>query len=276
MAGTGASTLSGDATMTVTAEPIPIPPLGSNAKNQIAGGVWGTHQSFAHSALTVTQYTGAGPHNNALGSAALTATTTLATAGNAQYFTDADLTILFPAGEGSTPNEPVYFLVTGSWYDVETPDPSLNTNQALWQVISGFVTFWPRVPPGFVAICENVDPQDGTGIGTDLAIAIAPITVRILSGQLQTINRQDTPGVQLLANTPLISDALATQIDPLWLYNNNVSPGQLIYDVQFTKVIYGEAPQLITPFGFAASADATQVCLTDPGITRYPYGGPTR
>jgi hypothetical protein len=191
--------------------------------------------------------------------------------GSAQLQGTAVLNITAPVTQFSIPNELTYFLVTGAWYDVESPDPSANTNLPLYQIVSAFVTFYPRVPAGFTAQIQDLD--NGSGFGTNTAVALAPIGVRIMHGQLSTINRNDTPGIQLLSNSPFIQSELA-KIDPLWLFNNNLAPGQLVYDVKFTNVVYAEAGQLISNFGFTASTDNTQICITDPGIQRLIYGGP--
>lgn len=169
-----------------------------------------------------------------------------------------------------------YFLVSGNWYDVENPDPSGTSNQTLLQIVTGVVTFYPRVPPGFVAYIANLDLQTDPASSANTALAIAPIQARILSGQLQCINVADTPNINLLANTTPISTQLAT-IDllwPGWLEQNNVTAGELIYDVNFTHVVYGEAAQALTPFGFVAPTTSTPINLTDNNLTRLGYGGP--
>lgn len=169
--------------------------------------------------------------------------------------------------------ELVYFPVSGNWYDIENPDPSGSSNQPLFQIVTGFVTFYPRVPIGFVAYIANLDLQTDPASSADTALAIAPIQARALSGQLETINVGDTAGIQLLANTAPIATALAT-IDPNWLKKNNLTSGQLVYDVHFSSVIYAEAGQTITDFAFEAPTTNTAICLTDPNLVRLPYGGP--
>jgi hypothetical protein len=171
------------------------------------------------------------------------------------------------------PNELTYFPVSGTWYDVESPDTSGDTNQVLYQIISGYVTFYPRVPVGFAALIENLD--DGSGVGVDTSVSFAPVGVRIMHGRLSTINRDDTPGVQLLANSALVSKALLT-IDPEWLKENNLAAGQLVYDVRFSEVVFASAAGVVSNFAFVASVDGTEICLTDPGIARLSYGGPAR
>jgi hypothetical protein len=164
-----------------------------------------------------------------------------------------------------------FFPVSGNWNDVENPNPSGTSNQALFQIATGVVTFYPRVPAGFAAFITNL-----VNTGQNTAVSLAPIQARILSGELQTINIADTEGIQLLSNTSAVSSQLAT-IDtlwPSWLEQNSVTAGELIYDVAFTSVVYAEAAQFLTPFGFQAPVDATPVCLTDGNLTRLGYGGP--
>lgn len=166
------------------------------------------------------------------------------------------------------------FVVTGNYLDVENPNLSGTTNIPAQQPITGVVRFWPRVPTGFVAYVADLDLSGIGGTSGNTAVAFAPIQARILSGQLQTIDVGGTVGISLLANTAPISAALSAQIGADWLTANKLTVGQLVYDVQFDDVVYGEAPQIISNFGFAASTDDTAVSLTDPNLTRLPYLGP--
>lgn len=50
-----------------------------------------------------------------------------------------------------------FFEVVGSYYDVEAPLTSGTTNTPQLLVISGFVTFTPRVPPGTTVYVANLD-----------------------------------------------------------------------------------------------------------------------
>jgi hypothetical protein len=88
---------------------------------------------------------------------------------------------------------------------------------------------------------------------TNTALALAPITARILEGELQTINRVDTPQLQLVANTGVLGLA------------------SLIYDVSFTNVVYANAGQTLTNFAFTAPTSATTIDLADPALTRLAY-----
>lgn len=151
----------------------------------------------------------------------------------------------------TTPNELIYFTTTGHWYDIEAPSTSGNTNTPQFVVISAFVTFTPRLKPGTVVYVPNLDLGNDTSANT--GVAIAPITGRILQGELQTINREDTPDLQLLANSPILG------LD------------QLIYDVSFSNVVYASAGRTITNFAFTAPTDASTVDLTDPALQRLTY-----
>lgn len=156
--------------------------------------------------------------------------------------------------------ELTYFTTTGFFYDVEAPLTGGSTDQLQFLVISAFVTFTPRVPTGFTVQIADLDLGDGNTGSTSLAIA--PITARIMSGQLSTIDVTDIPGIQLLANSTPISDFLTAA---------EIQDGDLIYDVSFTHVTYAQAGQNLANFAFTAPTDATPVCITDPTLTRLPY-----
>ena len=154
----------------------------------------------------------------------------------------------------TTPVTLVYFTVNGVFVDVESADPAGSSSTLSYENISGFVTFYPRLPKGAVQFIANLTlPVSGSA---SAALAIAPVDGRIMSGQLCTINSADTVGVQLLASSSLFD------INPL------------IYDVKFTQVTYAAASQQISNFGFTAPYTATTVSITDPTLARIPYGGP--
>lgn len=287
---TGGVALTGDSALAIKAAPAPVvvtqtpgdwwfylwpgPGWGTPPKapkTTVTGGVTGSHASIGRAALTVSKYQGSGSGGHALGLSRLAITNGRSAVGHAALYGVSKLSIVAPVTPGSTPNELVYFPVSGTWYDVESPDLSGVTNHPLLQIISGYVTFYPRVPAGFTALIENLDT--GSGVGNNTAVSLAPIQCRIMHGQLSTINRPDTPGVQLLSNTALMQKALQT-IDAKWLKDNNLAPGLLVYDVKFSNVVFAAAPQTVSNFGFLASPDTTEICLTDPGVTRIPYGGP--
>ena len=169
-----------------------------------------------------------------------------------------------------------YFQVSGNYFDVENPDINSTSNATLFQIITGVVTFYPRVPQGFVAYIADLDLQTDPDSSADAALALAPIQARILSGQLQTVNRADTPNIYLLSNTSPLSSQLAdiNTLFPDWLNQNNLTPGQLIYDVKYTAVTYAEHTNPIGGFAFEAPTDSTPICLTDHELPRLTYGGP--
>ena len=101
---------------------------------------------------------------------------------------------------------------------------------------------------------SKVPPSTNTAeISANTSLAIAPVTARILNGELEVINQGDTPQVQLLANTPAIGLT------------------SLIYDVSFTNVVYADAARTISNFAFTAPTSATTIDLTDPALTRLAY-----
>jgi hypothetical protein len=168
-----------------------------------------------------------------------------------------------------TANALTYFTATGFFYDIESPIPSGSTNADQFNALTGgFVTFTPRVPTGFTVLVSNLDLGSGNSGSTSLSLP--PITGRIIStvvgsgtvGQLCAINKPSSAGIQLLANSTLISTYLTAQ---------NINGGQLIYDVSFSSVTFAGASQTIANFAFAAPTTNTTVCITDPGTTRLPY-----
>jgi hypothetical protein len=264
------------------------------------------------------------------------------------------------------PNTLTYFPVTGDYRNVADPVISGTTNVPDLEIIEGFVTFYPRLPVGFVAyiddfvLATNVNqvvtitlvnaaggtftltfgtqtttdiawnaPATGTGsvqsalaalsnIGAgnvavagsaggpytvtfqgalanqyltgiegdeanltgsnpavqtptttpgsaaasrDTAVAIPPRKGRIWNGTLSTIDITDTPGVELVANSP----ALALQ---------EAGFTSLIYDVQYSAVTYNKGPQTLKNFAFVAPVDSTSICITDPALSRLDYVGP--
>ena len=152
----------------------------------------------------------------------------------------------------SSPNSLTYFTVTGHWYAVEASDPAGSDNIPEINPIYAFVTFTARLRPGTVLNIGDYSRPDTT-TGTT-AIALAPVQGRILEGELQVIDRGNTPDIQLVANTPMLG-----------------LTKPLIYDVTFTKVTYAGANQSISNFAFTAPTDTTTIDLTDPALARLPY-----
>lgn len=96
----------------------------------------------------------------------------------------------------------------------------------------------------------------GPEIVADTAIALAAITGRIVNGQLCSIDRADSPGVALTANSAVLQGDTWTD---------------LYYDVSFTDVKFNGASQFLAPFSFIAPTDSTPVCLTSPALVRHLY-----
>ena len=159
--------------------------------------------------------------------------------------------------------ELVYHTVSGSWKDVEQPDPAGTTNLPQYLVVSALVDFIPRFPPGYAPIISSLDI--GSSVTPDSMLVIAPITGRIVHGELETINVVDTPGVQLISNFPALAARLLT---------DGVCDGQLIYDVRFRNVVYNSEVLSLTNFAYVAPSDTTGVSLTSAGLVRLPYAGP--
>jgi hypothetical protein len=161
----------------------------------------------------------------------------------------------------STGSELVFFPVTGFWLDVENPALAGDTNALVVNTVSGDVTFYPRLPNGFVAYVENLDLQSSPEMSGPTAVAIPSIEASIVDGVLVSNVVGDTPGIQLLSNSANLQ--LASQ-----------GVASLYYDVQYSNVMFAGVDQLLMNWAFIASTDSTAVCLTDPNLVRYAYGGP--
>lgn len=159
-------------------------------------------------------------------------------------------------------NSLVWFPVSGNYYDIEQPPLTGNVTQPTVNIVTASVTFFARVPVGFALYIPTL--YTGQGQIGDVSISFPPVQARVLSGQLQTIDQDNAPGIELLANTAVVTAALQSQL------------GQptLIFDVQYSNVTFANAPQQILNFAFEAPTSATPVCLTDPNLTRLPYAGP--
>lgn len=136
-------------------------------------------------------------------------------------------------------NELTYFPVTGYF------------NTAIGGALQTFdttVVFTPRVPANFTALISDLDlGNDNSGSS---ALAFPPEPVSTIGGVLT---------YSLLSNSAPVAAALAEAgITQLW------------YDVQFTKVTLGYQ---IQNFSFLAPTDGTAVCVTDPDLDRYQFGG---
>lgn len=159
-----------------------------------------------------------------------------------------------------------YFPCTGYWFAIEGPELTGSTSNRRTLITQALVDIIPRVPAGFVAYVDQLDVYGDASLVQDTAISIPTLTARIWEGKLSTINVDDTPGVQLLADTAVLG-----LIDREELSDTG---GRLIYDVRFREVVYNLRPQALSNFGFYASQSSAGVVLTDESLDRLPYGGP--
>lgn len=134
-------------------------------------------------------------------------------------------------------------------------------------MVQGLVDLIPRVPQGFSIFVDDLDIYGDESLVVDSSVSFPPRTARIWEGRLCTINVEDTPTIYLLAATADLG--LDADVLP-------ATDGKLIYDVRFRNVVFNGAPQRLSPFAFEAPSDNTPVVLTDPALSRLPYGGPTR
>ena len=230
--------------------------------------VTGVHHITDHANQTLTfGHTVSGTHA-ARGTANQTLTITSFVSDHAVNFDHANQTLTFSTNVVLTPKvELGYITLEGEYLDVENPPTSGSSTQPTLNTVSGFVTFYPRIPVGTVLYIDGFDlaQAGGSGIVT-AAVALAPIQARILSGVLQTINRAGTPNIQLVANTNAISEALIAQ--------GINTAGDLWYDVQYSYIVYSAAAEQVQNFSFLAPTSASTLSLTDGSLTKYPYAGP--
>lgn len=93
-------------------------------------------------------------------------------------------------------------------------------------------------------------------------VVIASRRARLWQGRLCSIDVADTPGVELVANDPLLNLA-ANGID------------KLVYDVDFTDVVWAGKPGALKNFAFTAPGpDVDDVFLTDPALDTVPWERP--
>lgn len=112
---------------------------------------------------------------------------------------------------------------------------------------------------GFCEITVTMTALGSPQITADTAISLPPLTARIWNGVLSTIDRVDTPGFQLTANSAVLN------LDD-----------DLIYDVTFSSVTFNGASQYLAPFAFVAPVGDTAMCITDPGMNFLPYDTPNQ
>ena len=81
---------------------------------------------------------------------------------------------------------------------------------------------------------------------------------RLWQGRLTSIDVQDSLGVELVSDDPMLN-----------LPAQGVT--ELIYDVDFTNVVWSGQPGKLVNFAFRAPKDSTGVCLTDPKLEKLPW-----
>jgi hypothetical protein len=148
-------------------------------------------------------------------------------------------------------------LVTGASggpYTVEFTGALANAPQSLLLSDASQLTVSSGTPA--VAV-DPVATGSSSRVGPT-AIAFPPRTGRIwTTGQLCSINHSDSPNVELIANSVPLGLAF-----------------DLIYDVTFSKVQFGNLSGTLAPFAFLASTDTTPFSLTDPNSSLLPYQPP--
>jgi hypothetical protein len=107
-----------------------------------------------------------------------------------------------------------------------------------------------------VAVTQTGSPQ----ITASTSVSVPPRQARIMAGVLSTIDYVDTPGVQLVSNSPIL--ALPAPYYPL------------IYDVAFSAVTFNDASQILGNFAFVAPTDGTAVDLTSRSLEKLAYQKP--
>lgn len=154
-----------------------------------------------------------------------------------------------------------YFTVDGYWYSGDAPSYRGTSGAPVLSAVNGYVDFIPRVPQGFSIRVDNLTIDGKT---VDVDVSFPARTARIWDGRLCTINQNDTPTIELLANTPNLNlDNLLPETD-----------GKLIYDIRFRDVRFNNADQVLANFAIEAPTSAATIVLTDDTLTRLPYAGP--
>lgn len=80
---------------------------------------------------------------------------------------------------------------------------------------------------------------------------------RLWQGRLCSIDVADTPGVELVADDPILS-----------------LPSKLVYDVDFSDVVWAGKPGSLKNFAFVAPQGEEEVCLTDPDLETVSWERP--
>ncbi len=140
------------------------------------------------------------------------------------------------------------------------PIPAMVGDPDLLQTVQGV---------GFCAIEVAVTAVGSGQVIENTALAMPPLIGRIWNGVLSTIDRTDTPGFQLVANTS------ALNLDANNGASSSDGAGGLIYDVSFSAITFNDANQFLAPYAFVAPTDATPICISDPDLEVVPYQAPS-
>ena len=129
--------------------------------------------------------------------------------------------------------------MVGYVYDVEQQNPAQNSITPELLQVSAYVDFFPGdqagpFPAGFAALVSDLNHLDGTSGDTE--VPLAPITARLMNGVLSTVAVGDPPGVELLADTPIL---------------NLANP--LFYHTRWRDVTFGGGQQVISNFAWQAT-----------------------
>jgi hypothetical protein len=161
----------------------------------------------------------------------------------------------------TSPNELAYFTAIATILDVEQPNPDGTSINPQLLDVSAFVNFFPGTQggafaQGFGLQVANLDPTGAgaAGSGVNAFVPLAPITGRLMGGQLTSIAINDPVGVGLLANSPFLDLE------------------QLFYHVQFTNVTFGGATQALDNFAIQAPGLQTQIVTLTPTPTAGTFG----
>jgi hypothetical protein len=164
----------------------------------------------------------------------------------------------------TAPNQLAYFTATATILDIEQPNPDGTSVDPQLLDVSAFVNFFPGTengvfPQGFGLQVANLDPTgaDAAGSGVNAFVPLAPITGRLMNGQLTSIAINDPVGVGLLANSPFLDLS------------------SLFWHIQFTNVTFGGATQALDNFAIQAPTTAATVDLFAETTTHFPYFGPS-
>jgi hypothetical protein len=164
-------------------------------------------------------------------------------------------------GRMTAPNELADFTAIATILDVQQPNPDGTSIDPQLLDVSAFVNFFPGTQngvfaQGFGLQVANLDPTGAgaAGSGVNAFVPLAPITGRLMNGQLTSIAIGDPVGVGLLANSPFLNLA------------------ELFYHVQFTNVTFGGTTQALDNFAIKAPGLQVQTVTLTPVSTAGTFG----